>query len=200
VREFFTARQAAVPAIALRVHASRSVSTVAMRPTADFVSPTPDPSAVRQASKLSRLFWEDFEVGDVFAAPWGRTITDAHLVAFAGVNGDFQHLHVDETYAAGTEFEGRIAHGNLIAAQGLGMQVYTQVFHHAIALLEERHLYKAPVRVADTIFSVMTVTGSRPTKHCDRGVVFFKNDITNQRSELVCESAYVMMLRRHPTQ
>jgi acyl dehydratase len=147
-------------------------------------------------SKLTRLYWDDFEVGDVFEAPWGRTMTDAYLLAFAGINGDFQHMHVDEIYAGATDFGGRIAHGNLTAAQGLGMQLYTQVFHHVLALLEERHVYKAAVRVGDTIFSAMHVTEARPTKHDDRGIAVFRNDLTNQRGELVCESTYVMMIRR----
>jgi acyl dehydratase len=150
-------------------------------------------------AKLPRLHWEDFDVGDVFAAPWGRTITDAYLLAFAGINGDFQHMHVDELYAGATEFGGRIAHGNLTAAQGLGMQIYTQVFHHVIALLEERHVYTGAVRVGDTVFSTMTVTDSRPTRKPDRGVLLFRNDLTNQHEKLVCESHYTMMMRRRPS-
>ena len=149
-------------------------------------------------SKLKRLYWDDFEVGDVFEAPWGRTITDAYLLAFAGVNSDFQHMHVDEEYSKATEFGGRIAHGNLTAIQGLGMQVYTQVFHHALAFLEESHVYKGAVKVGDTIYSAMEVTESRPTKKEDRGIVFFRNDLTNQRGELVCVSTYVMLMRRRP--
>ena len=149
-------------------------------------------------SKLTRLYWEDFEVGDAFEAPWGRTITDAYLLAFAGVNSDFQHMHVDEEYCKATEFGTRIAHGNCTAVQGLGMQVYTQVFHHALAFLEERHVYKAAVKVGDTIYSAMHVTDSRPTKNDGRGIVFFRNDLTNQLGELVCESTYVMMMRRRP--
>jgi acyl dehydratase len=147
-------------------------------------------------SKLTRLHWEDFVVEDVFEAPWGRTITDAYLLAFAGINGDFQHMHVDETYAQATDFGGRIAHGNLTAAQGLGMQLYTQVFHHVIALLEEGHVYRGAVRVGDTLFSTMHVTETKQTKRPDRGLVRFRNDLTNQRDELVCESTYVMMVRR----
>lgn len=149
-------------------------------------------------SKLTRLYWEDFEVGDVFEAPWGRTITDAYLLAFAGVNSDFQHMHVDEVYAQATPFGGRIAHGNMTAIQGLGMQVYTQIFHHALAFLEESHVYKAAVRVGDTIFSAMTVEDRRATKDPGRGIVFFRNDLTNQHDELVCVSKYTMMMRRRP--
>ncbi len=148
--------------------------------------------------KLPVLFWEDFEVGDEFPAGWGRTITDAHVLAFSGVTGDFQHLHVDQSYAEKSDFGTRIAHGPLTAVTGLGMQVYTQVWFNAMAFLEERHEYRLPVRIGDTIFSRMTVLETRPTKRPDRGLVFFRNDITNRDGELVCVSHYTMMLRRRP--
>jgi acyl dehydratase len=151
-----------------------------------------------EESKLTRLYWDDFAPEDVFHAPWGRTVTVAHILAFSGVNGDFQHMHVDELYAQATPFGGRIAQGNLTAALGLGMQLYTQVFHHVLALLEERHVYKAAVRVDDTIFSRMEVVETRPSKSAERGVVIFRNLLSNQNGEVVCESTYAMMLRRRP--
>jgi acyl dehydratase len=99
-------------------------------------------------------------------------------------------------YAEATDFGGRVAHGNLTAVQGLGMQVYTQVFHHAMALLEETHKYTAGVRVGDTIYSSMEVVDMRETKKADRGIVFFRNTLVNQRDEVVCISSYSMMMRR----
>jgi acyl dehydratase len=150
------------------------------------------------ASKLPALFWEDFEIGDEFRAPWGRTITDAHVLAFSGVSGDFQHLHVDETYAKSSDFGTRIAHGPLTAVTALGMQVYTQVWRNANAFLEEKHEYRLPVRIGDTLFSTMTVEDVRETKKSDRGIVFFRNDVTNQDQQMVCVSHYVMMIWRRP--
>jgi acyl dehydratase len=151
------------------------------------------------SGKLVSLFWEDFEAGDVFAAPWGRTITDAHVLAFSGVTGDFQHLHVDELYASRSQFGGRIAHGPLTAVTGLGLQVYTQVWRNAMAFLEERHEYKLPVHIGDTLFSAMHVIDARTTKNPERGIVTFRNDITNQETDLVCASHYTMMIRRRPS-
>jgi acyl dehydratase len=153
---------------------------------------------VKRKEKLPSLYWEDFEAGDVFTAPWGRTITEAHILAFSGVTGDFQHMHTDETYAAATEFGGRIAHGPLTAVTGLGLVVYTQVWRNAMAFLEERHEYKAPVFIGDTVFSAMEVTDLRPTKRPDRGIVFFRNDLTNQDGVMVCVSHYTMMIKRVP--
>jgi acyl dehydratase len=153
----------------------------------------------QDCGKLVTLFWEDFAVGDVFVAPWGRTISVAHVLAFSGVTGDFQHLHTDEVYAAKSQFGGRIAHGPLTAVTGLGLQVYTQVWRNAMAFLEERHEYKLPVLLDDTVFSAMHVLETRPTKRPDRGIVQYRNDLTNQNNELVCISNYTMMIRRRPT-
>ena len=151
------------------------------------------------SGKLATLFWEDFAAGDVFVAPWGRTITEAHVLAFSGVTGDFQHLHTDEIYASKSQFGGRIAHGPLTAVTGLGLQVYTQVWRNAMAFLEERHGYRLPVHIGDTVFSAMHVLETKPTKRPDRGVVQFRNDLTNQRNEIVCVSHYTMMIRRRPS-
>ena len=134
--------------------------------------------------------------GDVFTAPWGRTITDAHVLPVSGVTGDFQHLHVDEQYAARSQFGGRIAHGPLSAVTGLGLQVYTQVWRNAMAFLEERHEYLLPVHIGDTLYSAMHVLETRATKHEDRGIVFYRNDLTNQNDGLACRSHYTMMIRR----
>lgn len=144
--------------------------------------------------KLASLYWDDFEVGDQFVAPWGRTITDAHVLTFSGVAGDFQHLHVDDEYAKGSQFGARLAHGPLTAVTGLGMQVYTQVWRNATAFLEEHHEYRLPVYIDDTLFSAMQVMATRVTSSGLGGVVNFRNDITNQRKELVCVSAYSMMI------
>lgn len=150
----------------------------------------------RDSGKLVSLYWEDFQVGDRYAAPWGRTITDAHVLAFSGVSGDFQHLHVDGVYAAQSQFGARIAHGQLTAITGFGLQVYTQVWRNAMVFLEERHEYRLPVHMDDTLYSVMEVVESRETKRPDRGVVIYRNSITNQNGDLVCVSLYTMMIRR----
>lgn len=152
-------------------------------------------SHAADSGKLPSLHWEDFSVGDRFVAPWGRTITDAHLLAFSGVSGDFQHLHVDEEYAGRSQFGGRIAHGQLTAVTGFGLQVYTQVWRHALAFLEERHEYRLPVYVGDTVSAAMEVRKTHSTNRPGRGVVVFRNAITNQHGDLVCLSHYTMLIR-----
>lgn len=153
------------------------------------------PQASGDSGVMKSPYFEDFKVGQRFAAPWGRTITDAHVLAFSGITGDFQHLHVDDEYAGRSEFGGRIAHGPLTAVTALGMQVYTQVWRHAMAFLEEQHKYRAPVHIGDTIFTVMEVMEARRLSRGDAGIVTFLNSITNQTGDQVCETTYVMMIR-----
>ncbi|MCZ6646434.1 MAG: MaoC/PaaZ C-terminal domain-containing protein, partial [SAR324 cluster bacterium] len=58
------------------------------------------------------LFYEEFEI-DRELLTQARTITEADIVAFAGLSGDYNLVHTDETFAAGTPFGTRIAHGPL---------------------------------------------------------------------------------------
>ena len=58
------------------------------------------------------LFFDEFEIGASYTTT-ARTVTEADIVSFAGVSGDFNPLHTDETFAANTPFGTRIAHGML---------------------------------------------------------------------------------------
>jgi acyl dehydratase len=142
--------------------------------------------------------FDDFEVGDVFVAPWGRTISDADIKNFAGVSGDFQHLHMDDLYAKESDFGARIAHGPLTAVIALSLQVYFQVFRNAMGFLEERNKFVAPVYIGDTLRSTMTVVGKKPHRKPDRGDVFFKNSLKNQNGVEVLQAEYTMRMRRKP--
>jgi acyl dehydratase len=143
-------------------------------------------------------YWEDLEVGYRSAAPWGRTITDAHLLAFSGIGGDFQHLHVDEEYARRSTYGRRIAHGQLTAVVSHGIQVSTGVWRHAVALLEERHRFLAPVFVGDTLGCELEVVERRETREADRGLVWFANHVRTQTGTLVCESEFTFLIARRP--
>jgi hypothetical protein len=77
-------------------------------------------------------YWEDLVAGDVIRTA-GMTITEAHLVQWAGLTGDLVSLHLDETYAATTPFGQRIAHGPLTMSLGLGLMTQTGYFNNVVA-------------------------------------------------------------------
>ena len=58
---------------------------------------------------LENLTFDEITVGQ--AASYARTVTEDDLLLFAAVSGDVNPVHLDEAFAAGTQFKGRIAHG-----------------------------------------------------------------------------------------
>ena len=70
------------------------------------------------------FYLEDYEIGREYTSQ-GRTITEADVVNFAGVSGDFNPLHTDEEFGKANQFGKRIAHGALgfIISNGLNNQM-----------------------------------------------------------------------------
>ena len=68
------------------------------------------------------LYFEDFEIG-VKLRTAGRTITEADIVTFAGLSGDFNQIHTNAEYAAGDTFGKRVAHGLLVQSIATGLAV-----------------------------------------------------------------------------
>jgi len=66
------------------------------------------------------LYLDDYQVGDRMISP-ARTVTEADIVNFAALTGDWHPLHTDAEYAAGGPFKGRIAHGMLVLSIGLSL-------------------------------------------------------------------------------
>ncbi|MCC7362199.1 MAG: MaoC family dehydratase N-terminal domain-containing protein [Anaerolineales bacterium] len=142
------------------------------------------------------LTYEQFNVGDVFVSP-ARTVTEADVVNFAGLSGDFNPLHIDETFARGTPFGGRIAHGMLVAALATGLANWLGVFEGTtLALLEQVIQYKGAVKPGDTVYLELGVAEKQATSRPDRGVVVFDTQVRNQDSRPVITGRWTLMLKR----
>lgn len=142
------------------------------------------------------LTFEQFEVGKTFISQ-SRTVTEADVVAFAGLSGDFNPLHMDALFASETPFGERIAHGMLIASMATGMSNWTGVFEGTtIALMEQVIRYKGAVKLGDTIHLELTVAAKKETSKSDRGVVTFDTQVINQEGTMVIEGQWVLMMRR----
>lgn len=143
------------------------------------------------------LYYEDLAVGMRFDSP-RRTVTEADLVRFAGVSGDFNPLHMDEEFARTTPFGRRIAHGTLVLAISQGLRQSTGDFHGTLmALLEIRSWrFLAPVHIGDTVGVTTKIGEMRETSRPDRGLVVQRVRVTNQRGEVVQEGEFVSLIRR----
>jgi acyl dehydratase len=124
--------------------------------------------------------------------------TDVSL--FAGLAGDFNPLHVDEAFAAKTEFGGRIAHGPLVLSMAIGLMAQLNLIDGtALALLDLTWSFKGPVKIGDTIRARVTPTEKRPTRKSGRGVLVLRFEVENQRGDLVQTGAITLLMKMRPT-
>jgi acyl dehydratase len=146
---------------------------------------------------VAPLYYEDVELGFRFETP-ARTVTEADLVAFAGVSGDFNPLHTDAAHAAGSIYGERIAHGALVLALATGLRQRVGLFDGTLlGLLEVRSWrFRSPVRIGDTIRVRNEVTELRPTSKPDRGVMVQRVEVVNQDGTVVNDGELVLLLRR----
>jgi 3-hydroxybutyryl-CoA dehydratase len=132
---------------------------------------------------MPRDLSQDFdrlEVGTRFRTR-GRTITEADLVAFATLTGDFHPVHTDAVWAAESLFGSRIAHGSLLLSYCVGLVPFDP--EQVIALRGfERVAFKRPVRIGDTI-RVEGEVESKKELDSATGLVSFNWKIVNQRDE-----------------
>jgi acyl dehydratase len=143
------------------------------------------------------LYLDDFFVGQSWVTP-GRTITDADLVNFAGLSGDFNPLHTDEVFARGTQFGGRIFHGPGVFSVAIGLESRLGIKEGtAIAFLGMTWNLHRPVHIGDTIRVEQRVAEVRPsTSKPDRGVVTFDVMVKNQSDELCHDGQWFVMFHR----
>lgn len=143
--------------------------------------------------KPKGLYLDEFEVGQEFLSA-GRTITEADTVAFAGLSGDFNPLHTDETFATSTPFGTRIAHGMLSAAVGTGLANQLGIFEGTtIALLGMTINWKGAVKFGDTVRVKITIKEVRPKT--GKGILVVHTDTVNQEGKTVVEGDWTLMMK-----
>ena len=139
------------------------------------------------------LYYEDFEPGARHATQ-RRTVIEADISQFAGLTGDFNPLHMDEIFAAESDFRGRITHGPMLVGMAFGL-ASGLLNGTVLGLLEITWKFVRPVRGGDTVSVVVRVLDKRMTKKADRGVVELELDITNQHGEQVQQGQAKLMVR-----
>ncbi len=134
---------------------------------------------------MPELAYEDIKVGD--EASLSRTITEAHIVNFAGVTGDMNPIHVDAEYAKQSMFGERIAHGMLMAGL-ISAVLGTQLPGPNSIYLGQDLKFVAPVKIGDTIKVMVSVTEKRD----DKKIIKLRTTASNQRGEMVIDGSAVI--------
>lgn len=141
-----------------------------------------------------RKYGDDFKLGAVYTTP-RITVTETHIVNWAGLTGDFYPLHMDKVYAEATAFGERLVHGPMIFALAVGLVAQAGFGEDAVIawLGADNMRMLAPVRIGDTITVVVQVKEQKPTRNPARGVQIWRYTVQNQRGEDVMVFDYTMM-------
>ncbi|MGE5547712.1 MAG: MaoC family dehydratase [Solirubrobacterales bacterium] len=110
---------------------------------------------------LNGYYFEELDVG--MSAAFAKTVTEADIMAFAGVSGDFNPVHINEEFAKDTLFKGRIAHGMLSAAF-ISTVFGTKLPGPGCIYVSQMLKFKAPVRIGDTVTARVEVLSTLPEK------------------------------------
>ncbi|MBN3763490.1 dehydratase [Burkholderia sp. Ac-20365] len=145
--------------------------------------------------------YTDLYVGMKFRSP-GRTITDADLVGFAGLTGDFSELHTSDVYAKNSQFGRRVAHGmlGLAYAHGLMWARTGELRETAIAFLGIGDWkFLNPIFVGDTIFVNYEIcelreSKSRPTQ----AIATFDVSVVDQDGRVVQQGKKALLVSKVP--
>jgi acyl dehydratase len=148
--------------------------------------------------KMAQMkYGNDFTTGEIYKTA-AITMTETHVVTWAGLTMDFYPLHMDKEYAAKSQFGERLVHGPLIFAMAVGL-VGSDGFagDAAIAWLgvDNMKMY-APVKIGDTIHVEVEIMDQRETKNPKQGIQTWKYTVKNQRDETVMDLDYKMMFHQ----
>ena len=145
------------------------------------------------------MYWEAWEIGAEFESP-ARTVTEADIVMFAGLSGDYNPLHINEEHCKNTQFGTRIAHGPLVYAIAAGLIFQLHLYDDTlIAFLGFDSLkFTNPVKAGDTIHAKLKVLEKRESSRADRGVMKRQLQVFNQRGEMVQDAVQAFLLKRKP--
>lgn len=136
-----------------------------------------------------RRHFEDLQVGDSLLTH-RRTVSEADIVAFGGISGDYFYMHFDEIAARQSPFGRRIAHGYFVLSAAAGLFVSPApgpvLANYGLDTLR----FVKPVGIGDTIRARLTCKRKvdRNRKGPDgvgQGVVAWDVEVTNQDDELV---------------
>jgi acyl dehydratase len=146
---------------------------------------------------LNRTF-EELSVGDRQVTR-GRTITEADIVNWCALTGDWFVLHTDRVVAEQSTFRQRIAPGLMVLAYATGLGVPADSPTIIANYGSERVRYPRPTLIGDTIHLEIEVK-EKKERDASSGVVTFRWDVVNQNGETVCASDLQVLVARERKQ
>ncbi|MYN43775.1 phenylacetic acid degradation bifunctional protein PaaZ [Pseudoduganella sp. FT93W] len=149
-----------------------------------------------------RKYFEDLKMGDSLLTH-RRTVSEADIVNFGGVSGDYFYMHFDEIAAKDTQFGKRIAHGYFVLSAAAGLFVSPAPGPVLANYGLDNLRFITPVAIGDTIRARLTCKRKVDRNRTDdkgigQGVVAWDVQVTNQNDELVASyDILTLVMKRH---
>ncbi|MCL4794702.1 MAG: hypothetical protein KJZ84_09070 [Bryobacteraceae bacterium] len=140
------------------------------------------------------LFYEDIHPGLSFETP-GLTVTDAHIVQFAGLSGDFFALHMDDDFARSLGFPRRVAHGLLGLILLDGLKNRAEKSFASVASLSWNWNFRKPLFAGERISGRLTVAEKRLTSKGNRGILTLALELRNAQGEILQDGTNLLLVR-----
>ena len=142
------------------------------------------------------LYFEEFEVGQSVTSA-GRTVTEADVVSFAALSGDWNSIHTDAEYARQAPFGQRVAHGLLGLSIASGLAARLGFMEGTVLAFRELGEWKfsLPIYLGDTVRVRAAVTELKVMGRLGGGLVTFKVELLNQKDEVVQRGTWSVLVK-----
>ena len=145
------------------------------------------------------LYFEEFSVGQKITSV-GRTVTEGDIMSFAGLTGDYNQIHTDAQFAAGTQFGQRIAHGLLGLSIAVGLLMRTGVLEGTVLAFREIVEWKfiKPIFIGDTIHVDMEAKELKSMPRAGGGLAYVALEVKNQKDETLMRGTLAVLVASKP--
>ena len=144
------------------------------------------------------LYFEEFEVGRTLRTR-GRTITEADLLQFAALTGDFNPMHTDAEYSRDSFMGQRVAHGMLTISYAVGQAYQLGILERTVLGFRGLEMkFSSPVYIGDTIHAELKVAETKAARRLGGGVVTLDIRILKQDGAVAQKGSLSLLMMSKP--
>ncbi len=140
---------------------------------------------------LKNVKYEDYEIGD--SAFHAKTVTEADVIIFAGISGDFNPLHVNDEFAKTQQFGKRVVHGCFSSAL-ISAALGVKLFGPGALYISQKVDFRKPVYIGDTLTAVATVKEKFTKKEGKLKFLKVETNVYNQDDVLVTDGEALILI------
>ena len=144
------------------------------------------------------LYFDEFQAGQQITT-LGRTVTEADIVQFAMLSGDWNQIHTDAEYSKEQMTGERIAHGLLVLSIATGLATRLGFMEDTVmAFMGLEWEFRGAVKIGDTIRIRAVIAEKKDMPRLGGGYVTLKVDVLNQADAKVQRGTWTVLVKHLP--